>query len=41
MNYLAASGRGIIKGFNFNFAPRGEEYNLGDPSSLLGISSTR
>jgi hypothetical protein len=41
MNYLAASGRGIIKGFHFNFAPRGEEYNLRDTSASLGISSTK
>jgi len=40
MNYLAASGPGIIKGFLFNFASRGEEYNLGVPSTSLGISST-
>jgi len=24
----AASGQGIIKGFLFHFAPRGEKYNL-------------
>jgi len=41
INFLAASGRGISKGSVFNFAPRGEEYDLIDPSASLGISSTK
>jgi hypothetical protein len=41
MIYLAESGRGIIKGFLFNIAPRGEEYNLEDLPASPGITSTR
>jgi hypothetical protein len=39
MNNRAPSGGGSSKGFLFNFAPGGEDYNLGGPSP--GISSTR
>jgi hypothetical protein len=37
MNYLTLSRQEISKGFLFIFAPRGEEYNLGDPPALPGI----